>query len=60
VLDVLKMYGYRLLRFVPGSYLVMFFGIYVMPMFHGGMDDRLGNPIWFSFEEVLFYECTEP
>ena len=55
LLDILKMYAYRILRFVPGSYLVLFFGIYVMPMFHGGIDNRSSNPIWFTFEEVLFY-----
>lgn len=60
ILDILKLYAYRILRFVPGSYLVMLFGIYVMPWLHGGSDDRQGDPIWFSFEEVLFYECTEP
>jgi len=54
------MYGYRILRFIPGSYLILFFGIYVMPRLHGGMGDRPGNPIWFSFEEILFYQCTEP
>ena len=59
-LDFLKLYARRFLRFVPGTYLVFFFGIYVMPWLHGGIDDRVGNPIWFSFEEVLFYECTEP
>lgn len=57
---ILKLYAYRILRFVPGSYLILFFGIYVMPWFHGGTNDRPGNPIWFSFEQVLFYECTEP
>ena len=58
--DILKLYVYRILRFVPGSYLILFFGIYVMPLLHGGTDDRPGNPIWFSFEQVLFYECSEP
>jgi peptidoglycan/LPS O-acetylase OafA/YrhL len=54
-LDILRMYAYRFLRFVPGTYLVLLFGIYVMPKLHGGVADRNGNPIWFSFEEVLFY-----
>eukprot|EP00356_Strombidium_inclinatum_P004035 CAMPEP_0170500152 /NCGR_PEP_ID=MMETSP0208-20121228/33883_1 /TAXON_ID=197538 /ORGANISM="Strombidium inclinatum, Strain S3" /LENGTH=140 /DNA_ID=CAMNT_0010778053 /DNA_START=1318 /DNA_END=1737 /DNA_ORIENTATION=- len=51
----------RFLRFAPAAYIVMFIGIYVMPKMHGGPGREMdGNPIWNSYETVLFYQCTEP
>jgi hypothetical protein len=58
-ISILKLYLKKFIRFVPGVYFTLLFGTYVMPHLHGGGDDTR-NPIWFSFEEVLFYRCQEP
>lgn len=60
VLRILQLFLYRFLRFAPVLYLVFFIGLYVMPQMHGGKTDTSGNPIWPSFEENLFWQCTEP
>ena len=59
-LTIVKLYLKRFLRFAPTVYAVFFFGVYVMPHLHGNPADTQVDPIWYSFEEVLFYRCTEP
>lgn len=58
LVDILKLYLKRWMRFVPSVAMVFFFGVYVMPFIHGG--DKETDPVYYAFEEVLFYECTEP
>ena len=53
--EVLQLYLKRFLRFVPILYLALFFGVYAMPYF-GGSED----PLWHTFQQILFYRCTEP
>jgi hypothetical protein len=60
IFRILKLFLYRFFRFAPVLYIIFFFGLYVMPFAHGGSKDTNGNPIWPTFEEVLFWECTEP
>jgi hypothetical protein len=57
--DILKLYLKRYLRFAPTVFAVFFFGVYVMPHIHGSPTNYAGDPIWYSFQEILFYRCTE-
>lgn len=59
VLDILKLYLKRVLRFLPLAYFTFFFGTYVMPHLHQYGDGKT-KPIWYSFQELVFYRCTEP
>lgn len=59
LLMIFKLYLKRFLRFAPTVYAVFFFGVYVMPHLHGNPADSEVDPIWYSFEQVLFYRCTE-
>jgi|DEB0MinimDraft_12_1074336.scaffolds.fasta_scaffold33703_3 hypothetical protein len=59
LIDILKLYLKRYLRFAPTVLAVFFFGVYVMPWIHGAPGDTADNPIWYTFQEVLFYRCTE-
>ena len=58
--DIIRLYLKRYLRFAPAVFLVFFFGVYVMPWAHGGLQDTANDPIWYSFEEILFFRCQEP
>jgi peptidoglycan/LPS O-acetylase OafA/YrhL len=50
--DVLKIYGKRLLRLLPLYYLTFLVGIFLMPRVSGG-------GVWFMYEEALFYKCDQ-
>ena len=58
--DIIKLYLKRYFRYAPVVFIVFFMGIYVMPFVHGNPDDKSNDPIWYSFQEVLFYRCEEP
>jgi hypothetical protein len=44
--DFLKMYGRKLLRWLPFYYFVLAFGWFVVPRFNSG-------PVWYIYEELF-------
>ena len=57
---ILQLYLKRYLRYAPVVFVTLLFGMYVMPQFHGGWNNLEHHPVWFSFYDVLFYECDKP
>ena len=60
VMDILKMYLRMFTRFAPTAYIVLFVGVYVIPHVYGVPGENQPGPLWYSFEEVMFYQCQDP